>query len=356
MTTSAQNRHTRRAARPAPIVLVLIVTALVSAGATAVAPALSSSERVTGGSYGWPVKPFHSPHPVRGNFGDPRTRFKAPPTMRGVLHGTGSFSFHQGIDISAADGTAVYPVMSGTVVAISEEWVRVQAGDDRTFEYWHITPAVHTGQTVQADATVLGRIKRESGHVHMTVYHHGRVVNPLAPGEIAPYQDHTRPRVDSIFFRHTEAGNDIFPNFVRGRVLLLVSAHDMPALRVHGIWSNLPVTPALITWRIQRWTGKVVVPDRVARDVRGTEPPNAAFWGTYARGTYQNMSVFGPHYSYLLHGTYVFRLTPRPFDTRRLRDGVYDIVVTAVDTRGNDSSLSERFLVHNRAGWIGNGS
>ncbi len=355
MTTTAQNRHTRRITRRGPIVLVLLITAIVAAGAKAVSPALSSSASVSG-SYGWPVKPFHQAHPVRGNFGDPRTVFSAPPTMHGVLHGDGSFSFHQGIDISAPDGTAVYPVMSGEVVAVSHEWVRVHSAGDRVFEYWHITPAVRTGQTVEADATVLGRIKHECGHVHMTVYHDGRVVNPLAPGEIAPYEDHTRPRVDSIAFRRNETGSDSFPNFLRGRVLLLATAHDMPAMRVHGIWSNLPVTPAVITWRIQRSNGKVVVRDRIARDVRRTEPANAAFWGTYARGTYQNMSVFGSHYSYLLRGTYVFKLAPEPFDTRQLRDGVYDLVVTAVDTRGNHSSFSQRFLVHNRPGWTGNGS
>jgi hypothetical protein len=68
------------------------------------------------------------------------------------------------------------------------------------------------------------------------------------------------------------------------------------------------------------------------------------------------MSAFGSHYSYLLRGMYVFKLTAEAFDTRQLRDDVYDLVVTAVDTRGNRSSLSQGFLVHNRPGWNGNGS
>ena len=65
------------------------------------------------------------------------------------------------------------------------------------------------------------------------------------------------------------------------------------------------------------------------------------------------MAVFSPHYSYLQGGCYLFKLTPQPFDTRTLRDGVYDLVVTATDIRGNSGSLSQRFTVHNRAGWIG---
>ena len=130
----------------------------------------------------------------------------------------------------------------------------------------------------------------------------------------------------------------------------------MPAMHVKGIWAGLPVTPALLTWRIQGVAGKVVVPNRVAWDVRASEPKNGGFWQAYARGTFQNMSVFGSHYSYLQRGMYDFKLTPKPFDTRKLQDGVYDLVFTAVDTRGNRSSLSQRFLVHNRPGWVGNGS
>ena len=124
-------------------------------------------------------------------------------------------------------------------------------------------------------------------------------------------------------------------------------------MSVPGIWHNLPTTPALLTWRIQLWTGKVVVRERVAYDHRTTVPTNGAFWNTYARGTYQNMAVFSPHYSYLQGGCYLFKLTPQSFDTRTLHDGVYDLVVTATDIRGNTDSQSERFTVHNRAGWIG---
>ena len=141
------------------------------------------------------------------------------------------------------------------------------------------------------------------------------------------------------------------PQFARGQLFLLAEAVDSPALPVPGIWHDLPVTPALISWRIERWTGRVVVPERVARDVRETVPSNQEFWSTYARGTCQNMSVFGHHYSYLQAGRYLFKLTPRPFDTRQLRDGVYDLVVTAEDIAGNKDVRRLRFTVHNDAGW-----
>jgi len=65
------------------------------------------------------------------------------------------------------------------------------------------------------------------------------------------------------------------------------------------------------------------------------------------------MTVFGPHYSFLQRGCFLFKLTPKPFDTRTLHDGVYDLVVTASDIRGNSRTATLRFTVHNRAGWIG---
>ena len=304
-------------------------------------------------TFGWPVKPFDKPHPIRGNFGDPRTVFFAPPTPAGLMHGRVDASFHQGIDISAPDGSAVYSVCSGTVVTVTAAWVRVDCGGGNRFEYWHIRSAVKVGDHAETDRTVLGHILREAQHVHLTEYADGRVVNPLAPGRLGPYSDTTAPRVTSIAFRRNDSGTDLLPSFVRGQLQLLVSAEDRPSLPAPGIWKNLPTTPALLTWQIKSWTGKDVTPRHVAFDHRQTEPANSAFWSTYARGTYQNMAVFYPHYSYLQGGCYVFRLTRGPFDTRTLRDGVYDLVVTATDIRGNHSSLTQRFTVHNRSGWIG---
>jgi hypothetical protein len=62
--------------------------------------------------------------------------------------------------------------------------------------------------------------------------------------------------------------------------------------------------------------------------VRQTIPSNGLYWSVYARGTFQNMSVFGSHYSWLEPGCFLFKLTTSAFDTTRLRDGVYNLVVT----------------------------
>lgn len=337
----ATDTHTRRGSCRTVVVFLLAVAAL---GAPASMRAALENRQQT--SYAWPVKPFDREHPVRAYFGDPRTVFDAPPTQHGLMTGGGTFGFHQGVDISAPDGTAVYPVVSGTVSGTTDEWVGVETGGGRAFKYWHIRPAVRLGDHVVAGVTVLGHILRSSKHVHLTEYESGRPVNPLAPGHLEPYSDRTSPSIASVAFRLAD-GTPVLPTFVSGTVEIVAEAYDRPTIPVPGAWNGMPTTPALLTWRIQSCQGRVIVAEHVAYDHRMTEPPDASFWQTYARGTYQNMAVFGRHFSYLQRGVYLFKLTRAGFDTRRLRDGAYDLVITAADTRGNRGSLAFRFLVRN---------
>jgi murein DD-endopeptidase MepM/ murein hydrolase activator NlpD len=337
------------------IVPVLLLTILGSF-APAIAQRSSAGTRAAGAahSYGWPVKPFDRQHPVRGSFGDPRTLFTGPPTHHTLLSGDGSFSFHFGIDVAAPDGTAVYPVESGIVTAVTDEWVGVDGANGRSFQYWHIAAAVRVGNHVEADSTVLGRILRGCGHVHLAELDNGVTVNPLAPGHLRPYRDVTAPAVTSVVFRRAVSGDDLMPELLRGRIEIIAAARDMPTLPVPGEWHDLPVTPSLVEWRVQSAaTRRIVVPTHVAFDVRRRLPAKSAFWQIYARGTYQNMCVFGKHYSYMQPGAYLFRLTPTGLDTRLLRDEVYELVVTAFDIRGNHTSLAVRFSVHNRPGVVG---
>ena len=123
---------------------------------------------------------------------------------------------------------------------------------------------------------------------------------------------------------------------------------------MQGAWHDLPVMPALVTWEIQRAaTGKVVVPQHTAYDVRDHLPAPTAFWQVYARGTHQNMSVFGKHYSYMQPGVYLLRLAPGGFDTARPSGQRVRARVTATDIRGNHSTTVQRFSVHNKPGVVG---
>jgi hypothetical protein len=344
----ATNTHisVRGAGRRIAVALVVATTLVVAVG-MGVVDSSASGRLEAAGSYRWPVKPFDKQHPVRGSFGDPRTIFNAAPTLRGVLSGGGTFEFHKGVDISAPNGTAVYPVLAGVVTQVNgrDKWVEVDSGGGRIFEYWHITAVVSAGSAVEAGKTVLGHIVRPAAHVHLSELNGGRYVNPLAPGHLGPYNDQTTPRVTSISLRRSETSRDQLPNSVSGRVLLIAGAEDDPTMSAPGSWHGLPVAPALVTWKIRTWTGKVVLGPQVAADFRRTLP-GWSLWSVYARGTYQNMAVLGHHYSWAQPGSYLFRLGPA-FNTRRLRNGTYDLVVTATDIRGNSSSLKRRFTVEN---------
>src|SRR5215207_4306150 len=184
----------------------------------AVAAVLAARLPSTALAYGWPVKPFDEQHAVRGNFGDPRTLFSAPPTSVGLFHGAGTFSFHLGVDISAPDGTAVYPVASGTVSRVKTQTVVVDAGSDR-FEYWHVKANVRVGQRVTARSTVLGHVVRGAGHVHLTEVAAGWVTNPLLRGHLTPYRDTTVPQVASVRIQSSDEAPALMSGFIRGRVV-----------------------------------------------------------------------------------------------------------------------------------------
>jgi hypothetical protein len=339
--------HINRTTSYRALFLVVLVAAFV-------VPTLTPSPSRAGqAGYSWPVKPFRTEHPVRGLLGDPRTIFSAPPTTQGALFGAGDFRFHFGIDISAPGGTAVYPVASGRVTRSDSRDLRVtvDCGGGRQFDYWHITPQVHVGEGVTAYRTVLGRITQQAKHVDFSEMQNGLYLNPLQPGHLGPYTDHVAPHIVSISVRKsvTELA---FPNLLRGSVDFVVDAYDTSNLPVPGVWRDMPVAPALLTWHISDMGSKTVLARSVTVDFRTRMPSDSTFWNVYARGSYQNMSVFGKHYSYREPGRYLYRLTPRPFDTARLRDGVYDLVVTATDVRGNTTTASLRFTVRNRADWI----
>ena len=159
-----------------------------------VSQARAAEGRGVAPAYGWPVKPFHEEHPVRVNSGDPRTLFAAPPTRRTLLPAGGRFQFHFGVDISAPNGTAAYPVEPGVVTRVTGEEIVVAGTAGRSFEYWHLHAAVHVGERVAAYRTVLGRIAKPCGHVHLSELQNGVYVNPLQRGHLSPYHDRTARR------------------------------------------------------------------------------------------------------------------------------------------------------------------
>ena len=299
--------------------------------AAAVAAALTAATPATAGSYGWPLKPFDRQHPVRAFFGDPRI------AGHDAEHGT----FHFGIDISAADGTAVYATLTGTasIHSLHPDTVTVSAGGGTVHEYWHVVPAIRSGQHVVAFRTLVGHVERPWGHVHFAETDRGRYVNPLRPGALSPYRDTTKPTIHRFGFERdgVSAGTSI-----HGRVDLVVEAWDDVPVAVPAPWNAKPVAPAVVEWRLRG--ARALTSARgwaVAADFRGALP-RAPFASVYARWTRQNHP-----WDRGGRGRYRFVLA-RAFDTRSLPDGTYRLEARVADTRGNATVGTATFTVGNR--------
>lgn len=300
--------------------LVAVVLAAVSALATA-APSHAA--------YGWPVKPFHVQHPVRGFFGDPRI------AGHDEAHGT----LHFGIDISAPDGTAVYATVDGvaSVHPLHRDTVVVSGAGRVAHEYWHVVPAIRSGEHVVAFRTVVGHVEAPWRHVHFCESRGGVYVNPLRPKALQPYRDTTRPTLHVIGF---ERDGKPVGDHLTGRVDIVVEAWDETPLAVPAPWNGKPVTPALVEWRLIGSTGLAASRWHVAADFRDALP-RAPFSSVYARWTRQN-------HPWLRGGSGRYRfLLVRGFDTLTLPDGPCRVVVVVSDTAGNKARAERSFTVGN---------
>jgi hypothetical protein len=295
--------------------------AAVCAAAFAFADAASAS-------YGWPIKPFHAQHAIRGSFGDPRDISGAHANP------------HFGIDISTADGTPVYATLDGvaSIHPLHDDTVIVAGAGGMRFEYWHITPSIVPGEHVTAYRTVVGRVESGYGHVHFSELDGGVYVNPLRPGALAPYADRTRPQVRHITFERNGAP---VGDRVSGSVDLVAEATDVPPLVPPAPWNHVVLAPALVEWRIAPARDAASSPWHVTVDFRDALPP--AWSPIYARWTRQNDPM---HHRRPPVGRYRYLLAPS-FDTHTLANGRYRLFVRATDTRGNVGVASRAFTVLN---------
>jgi hypothetical protein len=308
--------------------------------------ALALAASATASAYPWPIKPFHHQHPIRANFGDPRTRFLNTMLTDG-LQGPGTFLFHNGIDIAAPAGTPVYPVISGKVHFIDDAAISVRTRGRGVFQYFHVVLAVKNGQRVVAGKTVLGYVMRAYEHVHLSWIRDGKVWNPLARGGIAPYVDHTVPQVRAINVRPAGSLLPFDSEVACGLVTLVAAADDAAPMAVPGAFSGFPLSPAAMTWSLAKVGGSMYVNNASAVDFRTRLPVARNFWGIYARGSYQNAPRFSNR-QYFMPGRFLFNLASF-FDTRLYPNGLYEITVDVGDMRGNNSESALQFKIENRS-------
>ena len=294
--------------------------------------------------YNWPIRPFDVQHPIRANFGDPRT-ISAERLGLDDPGDPGDYSFHNGVDISATPGTPVFPVVSGTARLRHADEVLVHVpGGLRNFQYWHITPRVHDGERVLAFRTVLGTVQAPARHVHLTEIDGDHVTNPAR--HLQPYNDRTTPVVNSVTILDSRNRAEE-PQAISGRVSINADATDTPPLPVPGTWDGFPVTPAIVQWTLTGGGGRRVKPLATAADFHRFEPPHQDFWDVYAAGTYQNFPVFEHHFYWRHPGRFLFKLTNKPLDTTRLPNGTYKLLVIATDLCGNSGTLTEPLHTEN---------
>jgi hypothetical protein len=301
----------------------------------------------TASAYPWPIKPFHKQHPIRANFGDPRTLFLNTMLTDG-LQGPGTFLFHNGIDIAAPEGTPVYPVSSGEVHYIDDAAVSVKTEGRGVFQYFHIRVAVADGQHVVAGRTVLGYVMHAYNHVHLSEIRGTHVWNPLAIGGIAPYRDRTVPQVRAINVRPAGSLLPSDSSTVCGTVSLVAAADDAAPMAVPGVFAGFPLSPSLLTWSLAKVGGITYVRDAEAADFRTTLPLSRSFWNVYARGSYQNAPRFSNR-QYFMPGRFLYNLESF-VDTRSYPNGLYEITVAVSDMRGNSSEAALQFKIENHAG------
>ena len=319
---------------------------------------------------GWPVGPQNRQHPVRASFLDPR-----PDPEFGAI-------YHTGVDIAVRDDRPesgapaerthrVFAIEGGVVDQATPPGVcgNVRVGH---FGYGHVDARVSAGQRVRA-GQLLGWTCRGWWHVHLTEWFFnpdgGRtLVNPLRPGgRLKPFTDTAPPVIHEVrFYTPAEpawkrrapsvawlppAGRRLDRTRLAGLVDIRVRLSDPQSFI--GWVSELPRLAAphhpyrLGLLLVERGSGRVVLRRTVFLSM--TEPPFPASQH-YAPGTDQNLSAKACLAGNIARcdGVYWFRLFQRPYwNTSRLRNGRYILVVRAWDTAGNRARKDVEIRIDN---------
>jgi hypothetical protein len=153
--------------------------------------------------------------------------------------------------------------------------VNVRRPNRRVFGYWHVRPAVRTGEHVRLHQ-LLGYIIPGWSHVHFSETVAGGYRNPLRPGALTPYRELSAPVVDAISVACLDGHTlqSVAPAAVSGTVALMADAYELPSIAPAPPWNRARLVPSLVRWRLVPGNGDPPSPWRVAADFRN--PARAA--------------------------------------------------------------------------------
>jgi len=279
----------------------------------------------------WPLKPFDSPHPIRGTFAEPRGLFGiGHDDAKGAAHARrlarldpvntpGNRTLHIGVDIMGKDNAPVYAVEDGVAKvggSGQDRWVQVG-----NYRYVHIRPTVRSGQPVKAYATPIGSILPGDGHVHLTRYWKGQPVNQLAFGGFVGWQD-TAPPVLGRLRIFTGDGTEFSKHRLKGKMAFFIRAEDRQSQggNESGIY--------LLSYRLVDRFGRDAIAPHTVFELRHL-PRDDASQKLFSTGSTRHEGLTN----------FFYRLSLREpdgmLDTARLRPGRYRLEVTAMDAAGN---------------------
>lgn len=169
---------------------------------------------------------------IKGLFDKPQAKsqeniagsFQVP--IKSSYHNSGGFDptghgsvgrIHQGIDLRAPGGTAIYPIAPGTVSAVQPDpkggnTVNVQHANGITSYYAHMgTISAHKGDKVNLD-TVLGTVGASGNakgfpHLHLQVWSNGKLIDPASVISVPSYTAFN-PKAEKLWLEGAKATAD----------------------------------------------------------------------------------------------------------------------------------------------------
>ena len=293
--------------------------------------------------YPWPITPFNETHTITGTFCEYRNTLTAN-------------HFHNGTDIPKADGSPVYSVINGTIATISPSsvsgsnaYVRVIGqigGVTKSMAYVHIEPnsSLTVGSTVVASVTVIGNILNGMGHVHLIDGEYNSEINVLRDnGGVTPFVDEWTPKILSVKFFQNNSAAQYSQNKISGLVDIIAEVAERNSSgepNSSSTTNNGIYATGFALYNFDKTQILYSPPVNNLRYIFRWKPSD-----TYVNNVFTTYSTTGSHNYILTNGNGIIGsgksqiTSDNFFNAKNYSPGFYQIMVFALDTRGNADTI-----------------